>query len=72
MNDLWNSIMIIFGILISVIIYLNCKMWYKEYRKFRHLSNSSNIRSSQIYPLPIAEAIPVYNMNEDLHIIDLQ
>ena len=83
MNDLWNSVMIIFGILISIIIFFNCKMWIKEYRTFMNLtqSNSSNIRSAQVYPLPVPEVIndnlqivqgiAVDEIDENLYIIDI-
>ena len=71
MNNLWIICMSVLGFLIifiSVINYRNCK---REYKNILQLTQPiSNIRSNQIYPLPVAYGVEVYSENENLVIIN--
>ena len=61
-------------ILISVINYHNCKREYKNMLQLTQTNNPqsiSNIRSNQIYPMPVAYGVEVYNENENIVTINL-
>ena len=72
MNNLWIICMSVLGFLlifISIINYRNCK---REYKNILQLTQPvSNVRSNQIYPIPIAYGVEVYSENENLVTINV-
>ena len=75
MNSPWIICMSVFGFLlifISVINYHNCKREYKNILQLTQPNNpQTNIISNQIYPMPVAYGVEVYNENENIITINL-
>lgn len=69
--------MSVLGFLLILITVINCNNCRKEYKNILQLTqpvNSQtigNVRSNQIYPMPIAYGIRVYGENENLAIISV-
>ena len=59
-------------IFISIINYRNCKREYKNMLQLTQPNSpQNNIRSNQIYPLPVAYGVEVYNENGNIITINL-
>ena len=75
MNNLWIICMSVLGFLlifISIINYRNCKREYKNMLQLTQPNNpQTNIRSNQIYPMPVAYGVEVYNESENIITINL-
>ena len=85
MNSLWTGLMAILGIMFCILLLCNCRKCMKDYKHIQELLSNdlprnnvvnntltyNNIRNNQIYPMPVANAVEVYGVPVNSHIIDI-
>lgn len=56
MNPLWNTVMIILGVLLTIVTIFNCRNCIKEYKRIKDLTSPmvivDAVRINQVVPLP--------------------
>ena len=65
----WYIVMIILGIVMVIICIVNCKMFYKDYKKIQELV--APVRSNRVHPMPVAIGVEVYGPQRGVQVITL-
>ena len=85
MNYIWVSAMIILGVIFVITIVFICIKCMKDYKHIKNLISNdlpqnnatnntltdNNIRTNQVYPIPVATGVEVYGVPVNSQVIDV-
>ena len=83
MNSLWTGLMLMLGTIFLILLLCNCRKCMKDYKHIQELLSNdlpqnnatnvaltdNNIRTNQVYPIPVANGVEVYGVPVNSQVI---